>query len=393
MVLGKEGLMVPLEEIKILDLSSFVPGPYCSMLLGYLGAEVIKVEIPGKGDYLREMAGFEGVNHNKKSMTLNLKSAQGREIFYKLTRAADVILEGFRPGVTKRLGIDYDHIQGINPDIIYCSISGYGQDGPYRERPGHDTNYSGVSGLLSISGDLDGPPAALGGVPIADLSSSMFAALSILAALIARDRIGKGQYIDVSMTDGVVSWMAYRIAEYFAKDKPTKQNLVGKGAYGVFETKDGKYMTIGAIEDSFWRNLCRALGKKELVNDPRFSHIFARTRNQGELFSTILEPTFKTKTYEEWLKILLDEDVPCGPVNTVEEMFNDPQLVSRGLFEEVSDPKLRSPKCIRFPIKFSQTPAKAFTPPPQLGQHTEEVLTSLGYSQEEMGELRKQGVI
>ena len=384
--------MVPLEGIRILDLSLLLPGPYCSRLLADLGAEVIKIE-PRGGDMTRyELVVFDSINCNKKSICLNLKSEEGRRIFHRLAETADGILEGFRPGVTRRLGVDYDTIRKINPKIIYCSISGYGQDGPYRDRPGHDINYLGVAGVVSVSGDLDGAPAAAGGVPIADLTSSMFAALSIVAALMARERTNRGQYIDVSMTDGALSWMGYRISEYFAKGRCSKGKLISKGAYGVFEVADGRYITIGAIEDVFWRNLCQSLGREDLINDPRFSNSLARMENRRGLFS-ILNPIFKSRTRDEWAKILTEGDVPWGPVNTIEEVFTDLQLLSRELFEEVSYPAFGDLKQIRFPVKFSETPAKNFSSAPRPGQHAEEILLALGYTSSEIEDLRKEEVI
>ncbi len=335
---------------------------------------------------------FDSLNCNKKSICLNLKSEKGRNTFYRLVKKSDVILEGFRPGVTKRLRIDYDTIRKTNPKIIYCSISGYGQDGPYRDRPGHDINYLGVAGIIYVSGDPDGAPAASGGIPIADFNSSMFAALSIVAAIVAQERTHKGQYIDVSMTDVALSWMGYRISEYFTKGRCSKEKLISKGAYGICETADGKYITIGAIEDVFWRNLCQSLGREDLINDSRFANTFARTENRKELFS-ILVPIFKTRTRDEWAKILTECDVPWGPVNTIEEVLTDSQLLSRELFEEVSYPAFGDLKQVRFPVKFLGTPTKNFNSAPQLGQHTEEILLELGYTPDEIQNLRKEDVI
>ena len=356
-------MTLPIEGIKILDLSRMLPGPYCSMLLSDLGADVLVVEIPGRAftpPYLQR---------NKRSMTLNLKSEGSKEIFYKLAEKSDIILEGFRPGVTKKLCVDYGTVKDINPRIIYCSISGFGQNGPYINRSGHDINYIGYGGILNIPGKVPAIP----GTTIADLGSSMFAVISILAALLAREKTGRGQYIDVSMLDSVVSWTGTYAGGALAQGSiPT---------YGIYETKDG-YITLGALEEKFRRNFWKVL---EGVADPGMK----KKVRQKEVFSEIL----KTKTLDEWLKILNDADVPCGPVYTPDETFYDPQVVHRGMVLEIDSPTGKI-KQVPFPIKFSDTPVqKVRSPPPPIGKHTEEVLRELGYSEEEIGEFRRGGVI
>lgn len=376
-------MALPLEGIRILSMAEQLPGPYCSMLLGDLGAEVILLERPGVGDPARLVPYFLSVlGRNKKSITANLKSEKGREICLKLAQRSDVFLEGFRPGVMRRLGLDYESIRKANPKIIYCSISGYGQQGPYRDLPAHDTTYQGIAGMLSTyieRGDFPQRPT----VPIADLSSAMFAVIGVLAALMARERLGMGQFVDVSMTDGLISWMSVVLGFFFNTGSATHPGG-REPAYGVFQTRDNKYLTLSiAHEDHFWRNLCRALGKEELGEMPREE----RRQRRDELV-TMLREMLRAKTRDEWLKLLSEADVPCGPVSTIEEVVVDPQVRHRGMIVEVG-----SVKQVAHPIKFSQTPAQIRMLPPKLGEHTEEILSSLGYSPREIEELRAGGVI
>jgi len=388
-------MTLPLEGIRILDLSRLLPGPYCSMLLSDLGAEVIKFEQPGVGDYMREMIPeiFMSVNRNKKSVTLSLKSEKGKEVFYRMVEKSDVVLEGFSPGVTERLGVDYGKVSKINPMIVYCSISGFGQDGPYRDRPGHDINYLGVGGVLSLPGRVGEPPSRPG-IPVGDLSSSMFATVSILAALMARDKMGKGQYIDVSMTDSIVSWMSVRAGGYLTKGKLPKVSEMGhlSPANDIFETKDGKKITVGALEEHFWENLCKVLGLEELFNDTRYSTHKKRIEN-GKEISEKLRSVFLKKTRDEWLQKIEKARVPCGPVYTMEEVFSDPHIIHRGLVQEIDDPKLGKIKQVPFPVKFSETPAEVKSPPPEMGEHTEKVLLAFGYSREEIEDLKRENVV
>jgi crotonobetainyl-CoA:carnitine CoA-transferase CaiB-like acyl-CoA transferase len=328
------------------------------MLLSDLGADVLVIEIP------RQAATPPYLNRNKKSMALNLKSEKGKEIFYKLAERSDILLEGFRPGVTKKLGVDYDTINEINPRIIYCSISGFGQDGPYADRPGHDINYVGLGGILNIPGKVPTVP----GVTIADLSAGMFAVISILAALLAREKTGKGQYIDVSMLDSVVSWMGTYIGGALAAGSVS--------TYGIFETNDG-YITLGAIEEKFRSSFFNVIRG---FLDPSLK----KKAKQKGMFSEIL----KTKTTEEWLKILNDADIPCGPIYTPDETFSDPHVMHRGMIVEVE-----KMKHIPFPVKFSDTPAKIRGPPPSSGQHTTEILQGGGYTNAEIDEMHKERVI
>lgn len=397
-------MVLPLEGIRVLDLSRVLTGPFCSMVLADLGAEVIKVEKPESGDDTRswgppfikgESAYFLCINRNKKSITLNLKKERGREILCKLAKKCDILLENFSPGVTKRLGVDYETIYRINPRIIYCSISGFGQTGPYRYRPAYDIVVQGMGGLIGITGESDRPPVRIG-VALTDIGAGMYAAIAILSALIAREKTGKGQWIDVSLLDGTISWMTYMAANYFATGKVPKRmgsahpNIV---PYQCFETSDGKYITLAVGNDRIWKNFCKALGLENLAEDQKFATNPRRVENRNELIHKLVK-TFLTKTRDEWLKILIDKEVPCGPVYTMDEIFLDPQVLHRNMLVEIEHQKAGKIKQIGIPIKFSETPGRIRTPPPSLGQHNNEILRSLlKYSENEINQLEKEGVI
>jgi len=369
------------------------------MLLADLGMEVVKVEDPFQGDYFRQMkpihkeegAYFLGINRNKKSIHLNLKTPEGKKIFFELAERFDVILEGFRPGVVERLGIGYPAIRSLNHRIIYCSISGYGQDGPYRERSGHDINYIALAGLLAISGEKFKPPT-IPPVPMADIGiGGTMAAFAILAALMAREKTGKGQYIDVSMTDGMISWLCMHMAKFFSGRVPPRRGEYEMGGsspyYTVYETLDSKYISVGTLEPKFWANFCKALGREDLV---------AKQFSEGEERSSLFEEIrkiIKTKTRHEWETFFKDIDACVEPVLEMEEVLSHPQFVHRGIFQEVNHPVEGEIKQIGFPIKFSETPGEIRTPPPLPGEQTVSILLSLGYSESEIDQFKKKMVI
>ena len=383
----------PLSGFRVLDLSILLPGPYCSMLMADLGAEVIKVESPKIGDYIRETnpVGYEALNRNKKSLTLNLKHAKGREVFYRLSERADVILEGFRPGVTTRLGVDYENIRRLNPKIIYCSISGFGQTGPYRDRVGHDINYLGVAGVMSLSGEPGGEPVINNGVAIVDLCSSMFAFVGILTSLLHREQTGIGQYIDVSMTDCILSWMTSEASRYLLGGWVPERGERRRGEYGVFPTQDGKFITLGVYEDKFWISLCKVLGLEEPLRDPRFATIHERLKHR-EAIASLLKDAFRSRNQEEWIKLLTPLDVPCGPLHTLEHVFSDPQIQERKMLKEIATPS-GIMRYVGFPIKFSEIIDKIRHPAPRLGEQNQEILKSLNYSEEAISVLRREGAI
>lgn len=386
-----------LDGVKVLDLSRLLPGPYCTLMMADYGAEVIKIEEVEKGDYIRWRqpaiskigARHLTINRNKKSVELNLKTKEGQNIFKRLAAEADVILESFRPGVMKRLGLHYEEISKLNKGIIYCSLTGYGQTGPYANLPGHDINYIGYSGVLGLIGEKDGKPV-VPGVQIADLGGGALLALSaICMALFQKERTGKGQYIDVSMLDGAITWQYAALSDYFASGRLPKRGetrLDGQFAfYHVYETKDKKFLTIGASEEKFWKRFC------ELVEKPEWIPLHS-TEDQDELKKE-LSQLFLSKTQEEWLNLLAHEETCVGPVYEIDEVLLDPQIVDRGLFFEMEHPLAGRIKQIAPPIKFSGEEKQAFSPAPLLGEHTDRVLLELNYSLEEIKELRKKGVI
>ena len=375
-------MTLPLAGLKCLDLSRQLPGPFCSMLLADLGVDVLVISAPN--DPLG--VGIPLIQRNKRSMTLNLKSEKGRDIFLRLAREADIVLEGFRPGVTERLGIDYNRLAAVNPRIVYCSISGYGQDGPYRNKVGHDLNYLGYAGVLGVSGGSGQPPMIMP-VQVADIGGgALMGAVGILSALIGRQRTGKGQYIDIAMLDGSVVWNVFHILMYLVKGSQPERGgtqLTGHyPCYAVYETKDGKYVTVGALEPHFWRNLCEHLGVPEYIPDQ-----FAEGARREEIFRT-LRQKFLQKTRDEWVHEFESVDICFGPVNDVPEALADPQVRHRGVVE-YRDGKL----LLGSPIKLSATPPRRPEPPPAFGAHTNEVLSSLGFDESAIALLRTEGVV
>lgn len=395
----RTNLLLPLEGITVLDVSRLIPGPYCSQLLGDLGATIIKVEDTIVGDYARsfppycngESSIFLSINRNKKSLSLNLKSEKGKKIFFDLVKGADVILEGFRPGVVDRLGIGYEQIKTIKEDIIYCSISGFGQDGPYRDLSGHDLDYAALAGILDLTGKPDGDPIMVG-VAAADFNSGLFAAFSILAAVIHKGRAGKGQYIDVSMFDCLLPWISIFAASYFSSGEFPSRGWSETGPVGVFKSKDSEYFTMGVVEDWFWQKLCEVLERPDLSGDPRYV-TFAGRQEQGIELRGILVQLFLEKDRDEWLSIFAKAGIPAGPVHHINEVFNDPHVKARNLLIDVDHPRGGKMKNVNFPVKFSGLDMNENSGPPSAGQHTSEILIGMGYTQEQISKLKEEGVI
>jgi len=392
---------IMLEGIKVLDLSRALAGPYCTMLLGDMGADVIKIERPGKGDDSRawgppfiegESAYFLSINRNKKSITLNLKSEKGKEILFKLIKISDVLIETNRPGVMEKLGLSFEEVKKVNPKIVYCSISGFGQTGPYKLRPGFDQVIQGMGGLMSITGEENRPPIKVG-VAITDVGAGMYAAIGILAALLRRDKTGKGEYIDVSMLDGTISWLTYQSGRYFASGEVPKP--MGSGhplivPYQAFKTKD-VYINIAVGNDSLWRKFCETIGLN-IADDPKFSTNAKRVENKEELIK-ILNEILSKKTGKEWLEILNKAGIPCGPIYKLNDIFSDPHVLSRGMVSEIEHPKAGKIKLTGVPIKFKNSPGKIRLHPPLLGENNFEILEEIGYKKEEIEKFREEGVI
>lgn len=375
--------------IRVLDMTQLYPGPLCTMILADLGAEVIKVEPPGTGDHARTFRFlFNQINRNKKSIALNLKDPRSQDIFRRLAEKADVVVEGFRPGTTARLGVDYETLRRINPRIVYCSISGFGQDGPYRDRPGHDINYMSLGGVLGLTRDGEGKPV-VPGIEIADITSALNSAAAIMAALLARERTGEGQFVDISMLDCVIALLHNSVGPYLETGEILGVNpLHATPHYGIFETADGKYLVIGiAHEDWFWNNLCDALG----MEDAKGLSAPERVLKREELHPRV-EEAVRSRPFHEWMEILRDKDIPYSPLNTVAEALEDPQVKHRGMVTEVGEGE-RKIRQIGNPLRLSATPPSYSIPPPELGEHTDSLLGELGFSPEEIEALRMEGAV
>jgi len=385
-----------LKGIKVLDLTRALAGPYCTMLLADYGAEVIKVELPGTGDDTRgwgppfiqgESAYFLSINRNKKSLTLDMKNPKSKDILERMIKQSDVLVENFRPGAADRLGLGYEQVKKLNPKIIYCSISGFGQDGPYRELPGFDQTLQGMGGMMSITGEPDGPPMKVG-VAIADISGGMFAGFGIMLALFHREKTGKGQWVDTSLLDSQIAWLTYRAGEFFVSGKLPEK--VGSGhpmivPYQAFKAKD-EYINIAVGNDQLWKRFCKVINMENIMDDPKFATNAKRVENRKELIA-ILSKIIETKTGAEWLKLLEDAGIPAGPIYTLDKLFSDPQVLHRKMMVELTHPKAGKIKVTGVPVKLSEAPGEITAPPPLLGQHNKEVLKDLGYSAEEIEKL------
>jgi len=390
--------MGPLDGTRVLDLSRYGPGRYCAMTMADFGAEVITVETPRYAAQLPDIvtddtcARYLGQNRNKKSIALNLRKEKGRQIFYRLAEWADVILETYRPGVVKRLGVDYETVSKLNPRVIYCSISGYGQDGPYAQRAGHDLNYVSLAGMAGLFGSREGSPV-YPSVQIADLAGGTSqATIAILAAIIAREKTGRGQYLDVSMTDGVVFYLWTQAQQYLLTGISPQRGELPTGSdmawMNIYTAADGKHFSVGCVEPWLWANLCRLVGREDFIPEH-----FAPAQKQREMYHALSE-VFVTKDRDEWVKLLDEADVCVSQVCTLEETFSDPQIKHRKLVVEVEHPKLGKIKVLNTPFRFSDTPAGVKTPPALYAEHTREILgTILGYSDRELDLLRKEEII
>jgi crotonobetainyl-CoA:carnitine CoA-transferase CaiB-like acyl-CoA transferase len=379
-------MSLALSRFHMLDLSRQLPGPFCSMLLADLGMDVLTVCSPTDPMGM----GIPLLARSKRSLTLNLKEPDGQAIFHKLAREADVVLEGGRPGGAKRLGVDYETLRALNPRIVYCSISGYGQDGPYRNRVGHDVNYLGFAGVIDVTGNETGVPA-IPGVQIADIGGgAMMAVAGILAALLAREQTGTGQFVDISMMDGAVAWQVVNVMNLLAQGIEPRRGatmLTGRyPCYAVYETADGRHVTVGALEPHFWRNLCVQLGMPECATKQ-----FAEGAEREEMMARFREK-FREKTMADWLAQLADLDICFGPVATVSEMLDDAQVHHRQMVLEIEDRKGERRRTLGNPIKLSATQSEIRLPP-ELGEHTDAVLTTLGYTDEQIVDLRTRGVV
>lgn len=402
MTADKEESKGPLQGIRIIDLSMMLAGPTGSMLMGDLGAEVLKIE-PLDGDETREAppyyygensAYFWSINRNKKSVVINLKSAEGRQVFYDLVAKSDVVYDNYRPGVLERLKIDYENLKRYNPQIICCSISTFGYIGPYRDRPGYDLIVQAMSGGMSITGEPGGSPVRAG-IPLGDLVGGLLAVHGILAAYIHRQKTGEGQRLEVSLLDGQVYLLTYVAQYYFHSGNipgPIGSGHQSLVPYQAFKTKDIQIVIV-AHQDHHFQRLCQAMEKPEWAEDPRFANRKARLENKSILIP-MMESHLQTKGGDEWLEAIHKAGVPAGPINTLDRVLSDPQVLAREMVVEIDGPANDKIKTIGNPLKMEKTPANTFTRPPQLGEHTRDVLSNvLGYSKEKIDTLVQQGAI
>ncbi len=391
-----------LAYIRVLDLTRVLAGPYCTQLLGDYGAEIFKIEQPGSGDGTRQWgppfvgdqsAYFLSVNRNKRSITLNLKDAAGREILRTLAQRCDVLIENFLPGTLDALGIGYSALSALNPMLVYCAITGYGQTGPYRDRPGYDFAIQAEGGLMSITGASDGEPAKVG-VAIADITTGLFAANAILAALLHRQHSQRGQYIDVALLDAQIAWLANVAHNYLATgDAPKRYGNAHPSIvpYQTFQTRDG-HLALAVGTDGQYRCLCEALERSDLRDDARFQHNPDRVANREALVAA-LASIFATRNTAAWIALLQAHAVPCAPINDVPTALNDAQVRARGMVQSVPHPTLGDIELLGPVAKLSETPATLRSAPPTLGADTDAVLRELGYSNDAIEQLRRAGIV
>ncbi len=386
-----------LQGIRVLDFSRLLPGPFCSLLLADLGAEVVKVEDPNKGDYLRNFSirGFEStsnghyfqaLNRGKKSVAIDIKTQEGQKLVKTLLPRFDVLIEQYRPGVMPKLGLGYEELSSIKPDLIYCSISGYGQQGEYKVRAGHDLNYIGISGIGLLNSPQDRDPV-IPAIQIADLAGGgLFPALCICAALFARSRNGSGQYIDVSMTDVCLSLLGPHLSSYLIEGISAPAGVApllgGSARYGIYKTSDGRYMSVAAIEQKFWEKFCSVLDRQDLISYP-----------DGEELKKILREIFSTKNQEHWTQVFKDSDVCCEPLLNIEEVVENSIFIGRKMFLNIMDPNGREKKMVRTAFSPWEENQNSLSQGPYLGQHTDSILSSCAVSQETIKDLREKGII
>ncbi len=392
-----------LKGIRIIDLSRILAGPYCTMLLADMGAEVLKIEQPGAGDGSRQWgppwvgdqsAYFLSVNRNKKSLTLNLKHPEGQEILKKLISNADILVENFKPGTLKRMGLDYETLSADYPGLIFCSITGYGQTGPYKDRPGFDFMIQAQGGLMSLTGPVDGPPYKVG-VAILDVTAGLYAINAILAALHFRTQTGEGQYIDIALLDSQIAWLINVAHNYFATGTAPARfgnahpNIV---PYQVFPTRNG-YLALAIGTDNQFQRFCEIVTRGDLWENEHFRTNAGRVQHREELIP-ILQNLFQERTTDEWINLCVEHKIPVGPINDIPTVLSDPQVISRGMVQEIMHPTLGTIQQVGPVAKFSKTPAELHAAPPLLGEHTESILRDeIGYRDSEITQLRTEGVI
>jgi crotonobetainyl-CoA:carnitine CoA-transferase CaiB-like acyl-CoA transferase len=396
-------MTLALDGLTVLDVTQVMAGPFCCQLLADFGARVTKVEPPGTGDATRHSMGFKmaegtsaaflAVNRNKESIALDLKHEAGRAAFLRLVDTADVVVENYRPGVTARLGIDYPTLRERNPGLIYASISGFGQTGPYASRPGYDLIAQAMSGVMSVTGEPDGNPVKCG-IPVADLSAGLFCTVGILTAYAARQRTGLGQYVDASLFESALALSIWETAELWGAERvprPFGSAHRLNAPYQALRTRDG-FVTVGGNTQRLWQRMCGVLGREDLIEDPRFLSNPDRMANLEDLV-TELESTLRERDTDDWVEALLADGVPAGPIRDYEQVCDDPHTKARDMVVEMTHPVEGRIRSLGIPVKLSQTPGSLRTPAPLLGEHTDRVLERCGYSASQIAALREQGAV
>lgn len=389
----------PLEGIRVLDCTLALAGPFCGLLLADLGADVIKIENPdprertagGLAAYKGENGHFLIANRNKRGLAINLKDPRGQEMFYRLVKTSDVLVQNFRPGVMKRLGADYETLREINPRLVYCSISGFGEGSPYADLAGLDLIAQGLSGLMSVTGDPEGGAPVKSGTPVCDLGTGMYGALGIISALYHRETSGRGQHIEATLLDTPLSWLTWRAAEYWGTGEVPEPQGSGRAAYRAFKCADDRWVNIGP-SNRRWPAACKTLGLDHLIEDPRFVTPTMRVENHREL-SRLFQEEFLKRTSSEWIEAFQEAGIPAGPIMTVPEALADEHAAAREMVVEVDHPVIGRMKTLGVPVKLSETPGAVTRAAPMLGQHNEEIMFELGYSSEEISQLEGDAVI